>query len=148
MVAAIMLALLPPAAAEPLPGARASLKAARSTWTAAAAKTQVAAVPPVPSLPPPMPADGNVSLEADIVREMSSIVHDDAHEALEWFEYPPLRNSNGDTNLMVRPCLTPLRLLRPLSARQSVLVRMAAAAVREHWPDEVIRGFRTKLGIM
>lgn len=102
VVAVVLLALLPSAAAQPLPASRASLKATRSTWTAAAALKQAAAAPPLPSLPPPMPADGKVGLEADIVREMSSIVLNDAHEALEWFEYPPLRNSNGDTNLMVR----------------------------------------------
>jgi hypothetical protein len=112
-VAAVMLALLPPAATQPLPGARASLKAARSTLTAAAAQSQAVAALPVSSLPPPMPAVGKLGLEADIVREMSSIVHDNVHEALEWFEYPPLRNRNGDINLMVNTCLILLRLLKP-----------------------------------
>lgn len=139
VVAAVMLALLPHAAAQPLPAARASLKAARSIWTAAAAQTQAAAVLPVPSLPPPMPADGKVGLdEADIVREMSSIVHDNVHEALEWFEYPPLHNSNGETNLMVRARLMLLQLLKPPSAPQGKIVHREAAAVHGgHWPQEV-----------
>jgi hypothetical protein len=112
VVAAVLFALLPPAAPQTLPGARASLKAARSTWTAAAAQAQAAAaLPPLPMLPPPMlpppmlPPDGKVGLEADIVREMSSIVLNDTEAALEWFEYPPLHDSNGNTNLMVRVCL-------------------------------------------
>jgi hypothetical protein len=114
VVATIMLALLPHAAAQPSPPARASLRAARSTWTAAAAHTQAAAVPPSPLLPPPMPVDGKAGLdEADIVREMSSIVLNDMHAALEWFEYPPPHDSNGNVNLMVRVCLVLLHSLTP-----------------------------------